>query len=676
MVSRITLALGFGLLLAGCSRPPSGVVKTGGSKAAVSEDSIQTALDTLSRATNLDDYKETVQLLNKYLSKAENQDTIQLTPEDRQALVSFELDKNELEAVEARTFVPLDAHHLEACFLLRDAARAVEQTNLDPLEQARLSLAWVDRQVLLREGSAELLPPLYALRAGQGNTRERALVFLALLQQYRIPACVLRWPESEQGKQALLLVGVLGQSKEVFLFDPRMGQPVLGPEGIATLAQVRKDPKLLSALGSKSDSPPEVLLACPLSALSPRMKYLEDKLGRSDRAALAIEPAKQIAQVKAAAGDPKVWKQSLRSLPKMLPASDGGTDKNGRLSMFEAKRIPMQAVAQKLTAMKLLGEEMPSKQTQIVLLNFTQQLFSKYAREPHVQLLKGQNEKAIKRLQIMNSAFVDLEFSPLPDFGKRINDWREAVIKLQLAVIREERGAKKASEAMWSRDQYLLVLVQGESPDPAKHPKEEPSHIVLTAVKDSLGEQTLYLLAEALLEKAERSQATWERLKKAGKTDQARRAKEAWSNTRDWWKKYVERSPLAWSELEARFRLIQRHWQIGHQEKALNLWDVFVSELHRAASARLFLARAYQNLGEEKAAITSLADLQADLTALLKNTDIKEELASAQEKVRGQNNLIQTAILEDLAHDLGPDGGFHWLRERARRQLEQLNHKK
>src|SRR6516165_4453125 len=274
MASRIILALGFWLLTVGCSRPPAPGKAPIGRLGPAPENAIQTALDSLSRAGALADYKE------------------------------------ELEAIEMRTFRPLDAHHLEICFLLRDVARNLgldQRPSLDPLEQAQSALAWVDRKVLLRESSGDLLPPLQILRTGEGSTRERALVLLALLQQFRIPACVVLWPDSKQPGQ--LLVGVVaarGEKKDIFLFDPRLGRPVPGPDGIATLAELRQDPKLFPVAGSQGDSRPEAYLACSLSVLSPRMKYLEDKLARGDRVVLAEAPAALVEQVKAAAGDVKV----------------------------------------------------------------------------------------------------------------------------------------------------------------------------------------------------------------------------------------------------------------------------------------------------------------------------------------------------------------------------------
>jgi len=323
-------------------------------------------------------------------------------------------------------------------------------------------------------------------------------------------------------------------------------------------------------------------------------------------------------------------------------------------------------------------------------------------------LLKGQNDKAIKRLQVMRAALDDMEFSPLPDFSKRVELWREAVIRNQRALLDKKQGAKEAIDAMWNRDQYLLTLLHAkENPDRQKHFKQELTYIVLTAVKDALEERTLYLLAEAWQENAERSQAAWRRLKKAGK--EGRRAKdahEAWSNVRGWWKKYEERYPLSWSALESRFRALQAQWQRGAQERALSQWDFFLAEIHRAAAARLFLVQAYLHLGQTNEAMSTLVKLDEDLTGLLEdvprtgasivgwigatrgdgplpavsalvpgkplleNAEIKKELVSALERVK--TNSVQSAILENLAQDLGPSGGFFWLREKARGQLQQL----
>src|SRR5438132_607129 len=83
---------------------------------------------------------------------------------------------------------------LEACFLLRDAARSLEvglaggkAARQTPLDRAEAGFAWVVREVRLpppgrQPISAEPAPPAPVLRRGQGSPLERALVFLALLE--------------------------------------------------------------------------------------------------------------------------------------------------------------------------------------------------------------------------------------------------------------------------------------------------------------------------------------------------------------------------------------------------------------------------------------------------------------------------------------------------------------
>jgi hypothetical protein len=177
--------------------------------------------------------------------------------------------------------------------------------------------------------------------------------------------------------------------------------------------------------------------------------------------------------------------------------------------------MPIFSIAENYAAMRLLGDELPVQQARFLLLKFAQQLFSEYALKPHEVLLKSQNGRAIKKLQIMRSVLEDLEFAPPSDFNKRIKEWREAVRFHYLALIREKNArAREAAEALWNRDQFLTILLNGEKPDPQKHAKQELSYIVLTAVKDTLGEQVHYLLAQAWQEEAERSQASWERGRK------------------------------------------------------------------------------------------------------------------------------------------------------------------
>src|SRR5262249_6067607 len=151
---------------------------------------------------------------------------------------------DELEDVRGSRFTKLDGHHLELCYLLRDAAYALQTQGRPPLEQAERCFQWVVRQVALRErekGEKDLLPPSFVLRIGQGSAHERALLFLAVLDQLGLDGCMI----ALRGDPARYwLPGVFVKEKdrsEIYLFDTRLGMPLPGPggKGIATLSQVR-----------------------------------------------------------------------------------------------------------------------------------------------------------------------------------------------------------------------------------------------------------------------------------------------------------------------------------------------------------------------------------------------------------------------------------------------------
>ena len=100
---------------------------------------------------------------------------------------------------------------------------------------------------------------------------------------------------------------VVGHGEDVYLFDPRLGLPLPGPkaQGIATLAEFRKQPEVLAQLHvekyhydvtSEQARAAHVLLVRPLSSLAPRMRHLQEQLlAPVVRVRLAAEPAKDLA---------------------------------------------------------------------------------------------------------------------------------------------------------------------------------------------------------------------------------------------------------------------------------------------------------------------------------------------------------------------------------------------
>jgi len=91
--------------------------------------------------------------------------------------------------------------------------------------------------------------PFQTLFRGTGDAWQRSGTFMGLCRQADLPACLLASApsaDSSDTQPRSWLVGVL-IGGEVYLFDCGLGLPVIGPgqEGIATLAQARRDPAVL-----------------------------------------------------------------------------------------------------------------------------------------------------------------------------------------------------------------------------------------------------------------------------------------------------------------------------------------------------------------------------------------------------------------------------------------------
>src|SRR5438034_353003 len=99
-------------------------------------------------------------------------------------------------------------------------------------------------------------PPEYVIRRGAGSALERALAFLALLQGFLedeagLHGCLVTFRDNDGAPARLWACGVLADGKpDIYLFDPGMGLPLPGKDGkgVATLADLRKDPGLLGQL--------------------------------------------------------------------------------------------------------------------------------------------------------------------------------------------------------------------------------------------------------------------------------------------------------------------------------------------------------------------------------------------------------------------------------------------
>ncbi len=339
---------------------------------AQTDEALDAARDILRKEVGLKAYRNAVQKLNTYFSRHPEQRPQTLSDAERDLLVQkVGLEEDELAEITSNTFTSLDAHYLDLCFLMRDAARSLGVQELPPLQQVENLFAWITRQVRLVEEGGPPLPPQFVLRRGWGTPLERALIFLEMLNQMGLEGCLLAFP-ADPGSQRFArfwLAGVLVQG-QIYLFDTRLGLPLPGPDGgdaPATLEQVREkargnaDPFRRLALDDKHHydvtaeqaGKAEIYLGWTLSALAPRMKYLQELLAGSTRIVLSADPAAATQRFEAAAkgvpvrvaarfGDPN----PLRVLRSFLPPAEGGVDASnpGRKFRAEYGLIPDRAL--------------------------------------------------------------------------------------------------------------------------------------------------------------------------------------------------------------------------------------------------------------------------------------------------------------------------------------------
>ncbi len=185
--------------MAACGRP----VSVGSSPHAGKprQDASELDFQDLFKDTDRNTCRNALQELNSQLRQRSVQVPASLTNEQRQLLSGEkqpDLSADDLAEVESVNFTVLDAHHLDLCFLLRNAAQSLGlfRTGAGVGEdrqrhRAEVSFAWVNRQVRLRELEAEPLPPQFVLRRGWGSSLERSLIFLALLEQLGMEGCLV-----------------------------------------------------------------------------------------------------------------------------------------------------------------------------------------------------------------------------------------------------------------------------------------------------------------------------------------------------------------------------------------------------------------------------------------------------------------------------------------------------
>ncbi|MCC6417565.1 MAG: hypothetical protein IT429_04885 [Gemmataceae bacterium] len=714
---------------AGCSRAPD-IQEPARKQVEVVEDPLAEAREFARKATEPSGYRDALQQVNRFLADhpdalPRHEPSAKILPALAKLLTGRSvpdaerqnpkalykrllvervgLRDDELLEVGAERFTPLDAHYLEFCMVLRDAARSLrlnDQIGVDRLDQVRQAFDWVMRHVALAETGGPLEPPEFALRRGHGGGRERGLVFLALLAQIGVDGCAVAVPGD--GKEAVRhpLFGALLEGKgraDVFLFDPRLGVPLPAPDdkGVATLAQLRGQPeKILTALSPSKTCPCDVTpaqakqarveLVLPLSALSVRARFLEeDVFAAHDRVVLAARPERLLPRFEAAVGSAVgVWNwpgAAGEPLPRTptgvlrlsLPPTEGGTDETQRYQRHLAELMPWAPVTAELRRLGItedLQRSAGEDQIRAVIYN----LYRQYIQVPREQLVRGRLDEAsgrLGRLQVVLGEYDDALSRGKGEFEQNLREWRERVKAAAVKKVRE--GDVKAWEAAFGGDEYLGSLLRGgeDEADRRKLRTGMLGHVVFQAAGPTMRKDVRFLQALRLSEKAVRLEARLQASRAGGQKPGQRLERDvlsAWENAQSNWGNYAYDYPLSSEGIERRVKEVREHQNRGEPEQAVATIRYLFRDLRRSLIARLYQAEAAARAGHAAVARQALASVQQQAEAAVSSAgldELRKEFFAAV-----QSPEARAALFGDLA----PSGTVFWTRCRAHLEAARL----
>jgi hypothetical protein len=513
------------------------------------------------------------------------------------------------------------------------------------LQQASAAFDWVIRQIRLVGLGGEALPPEFVLRRGFGTANERALVFLNLLDQLGIDTCRIAVPGEGPSAPRLrywasgVLVG-----DQIYLFDPAIGLPVPGPKGngIATLSQVLADPNLVSALTVDPIHPyhvkpgevkhAEVHVACTLSALASRMRYVQQVLGSGEKDRLGVDGLERWQRFAAAAkangqtgvplrawnlpGDPNT---PIRVSYSALPPDDGGTDGTHRLDLARQQLIPWGFCPR--FVLELRGEPgarlRQSYATPFIYFNTeprmqrdlmamwlpgiaqaapgdeeghrTSELIQR-ERLPRDLVLRGRFDEATTLLVALDDELRrQRALKAKPGLDREAQAWCDRATQIYgalLAAQQEARNPKSrvdpeklaaleaAKTLLWTRQQRPIV------------------EAVLSASAEPLSGEVIYLLALCKQEQALRAQARTSKAGSSSSESDKIALGQSWKAAASWWASYLDGQVPISSPGAARRWRAQALQALGQTDSAVALLEDISGELaEQDKVAHLYLAK-------------------------------------------------------------------------------------
>jgi hypothetical protein len=578
------LAAALALAAGGCGRAPSGSTTGDPAVGPTKGDPWKAAAARLKKDTDLAGCKSALTVLGADAGPEDGKKPLALTDEALAALTAVvPLSADDAKEIRGAAFTDYDAVYLTDCFYLRDAANSLALAGLPPQRRAELAFDWVCRQVYLhpwvvRQGANSFattaLPPTAVLRRGFGSGLERMYVFLALLQQLDLDACLVggpgggrstvpftlagagQVPDTPAAREAVAAraprgpfwaVGVLVGS-DVRLFDPWRGRPFP-----MTLAQLRADPGAArawfedkaNASGATVEDAKKAtaFLAVPVSSLAPRMAALDAHLRRELGLRASFDPV----ALRAAFPDPKpaFWNAPDdpfaygRAGRSYLPAEMGGSDRTEQspMRLYESslrEQIPTAAVVSDPNLDRRLADLPPAARLRLdVLVRGSLGVAFVEPPNPRERIQRGQFHDAARDAVAKQEAFAlgRERLRANKDAARNIDGWiEEARARYEDVTRAQTLTLNKAAEA------EALQAVE-------KHWRTAGAQFLVDRATAEVGQaEASLLLALCNHELAERLQVRLERASSAEAGRLRPDARAAWEKAKSAWETYDQSS--------------------------------------------------------------------------------------------------------------------------------------
>ena len=565
------------IAIAGCTKPPTTIAGPDATKV-VAVDPWPALAATLRRQSDLGAIR---QGFNQFVADASTNPSEATIPNLAASALQSHVERfrpsdTDRREIESKVFTSLDPNYIAECLYFRDVVRSLDPTGLPPDKQASVGFAWVCRNVYLQqwllgqsqEGIvyAPPVPPSFVLRRGYGTGLERAYVFMAVLQQLGFDAGFVGVAGREVAPETAVVdnkiakgpfwaVGVL-VGKDVLLFDPWRGEPLPGPggKGIGTLAQVKANveqlkPWIEDKLKPWDVKPAEVqastvYLCAPFSALSMRMKLLEEKCQADVGVALDFDIDAVASRFATSLGAPPTfWGPPAttsancysRVLASFLPAEEGGTDRTpvGAMQLYmRLTKIEPIPLAVYVPPAELTAKEAGTR----LQLYFGSWFLEKFVDPaPREKIQRGQFGEAIKILVDRElQANVSRErIRGNPQFEPIISEWCKAANEVY----------SKLSKARISPNRIVeLPLAVAEVEEFWQSRPGAIQALTDTSIASIGLAESAYLLAVCKHEQAERGQVRYQKAALAGVEKLQLRAltsaQDSWAVAKDAWQRY------------------------------------------------------------------------------------------------------------------------------------------